>query len=84
MVGLKMTISVVHVYDRGLEVGYIAFITYSGSEVHAPVKRDFRISRRTHPRRNRPMNPQQAETLLREAARKEARRRGIAYVINLD
>ena len=81
--GLKITISVVHVFDRGMEVGYVAFTTYSGSEVHPPTNRVFRISRRTKSRR-KAMNPQTASALLKNLARKEARRHGISHVINLD
>lgn len=83
MTGSKITITVVYVSEGGLG-GHIAFTTYSGSELRAPGKRVFRVSRRTHPRRNRPIDPQTALELLKQTVRKEARRRGITHVINLD
>ena len=82
--GLMITISVAHIVDRGIEAGYFAFVTYEGSEVKPPLNRIFSVSRRTNPPRRRGTDPKTALTKLKCTARKAARRRGIAYVINLD
>ncbi len=81
---MVITISVAHHVDRGIEVGYFAFVTYEGGAVNPPSNRIFSVSRTTTPSHRRGLNPQEALDKLALVAIKKARRRGINHVYGLD